>query len=143
MSKGVETELIANPFKGFNIIAGYAFNDSKITLGAASILGLRPATAGPAHMANLWMSYRIPQGPVKGLGFGVGGNHGSASYQTNTTTFQFIIPSYTTIDATVFYDRPKFRLGFKLDNLTNEQYWSYRLAPQNPARGTFSLALKF
>ncbi len=143
LSKGVEMELIANPFIGFNIIAGYAYNDSKITQGAANVQGLRPATAGPARMANVWLSYRLSQGPVQGLGFGIGGNYGSASYQTNTTTFQFMIPSYTTIDATAFYDRPKFRLGFKLDNLTNEQYWSFRLAPQNPTRGTFSLALKF
>ncbi len=143
LSKGVEVELIANPFTGFNIIAGYAYNNSKITQGAATILSLRPATAGPDKMVNMWMSYRIPHGAVQGLGFGVGGNYGSASYQTNTTTFKFTIPSYTTIDATAFYDRPKYRLGFKLDNLTNEQYWSFRLAPQNPTRGTFSLALKF
>ncbi|MEO6522015.1 MAG: TonB-dependent receptor [Mucilaginibacter sp.] len=143
LSKGIEVELIANPFTGFNIIAGYAYNDSKITQGAISVLGLRPANAGPAKMANVWLSYRVPQGPIKGLGFGVGGNYACASYQSNTTAFQFTIPSYTTIDATAFYDRPKFRIGFKLDNLTNEQYWSFRLAPQNPTRGTFSLALKF
>jgi iron complex outermembrane receptor protein len=106
-------------------------------------LGLRPAAAGPARLANLWMSYRIPEDDVKGLGFGVGGNYGSSSYQTNTTTFKFTIPSYTTVDATVFYDQPKYRIGVKLDNLTNEKYWSFRLAPQNPTRFTLNLALKF
>jgi iron complex outermembrane receptor protein len=143
LSKGIEAEIIANPFSGFNIVAGFAYNDSKITKGAASVEGLRPANSGPARLANLWMSYRIMHGNVQGLGFGVGGNYGSDSYQTNTQTFKFTIPSYTTVDATVFYDRPKYRLGFKLDNLTNEKYWSFRLAPQNPTRGTLSLSIKF
>ena len=143
LSKGIEAEVIANPFTGFNIIAGFAYNDSKFTKADASVLGLRPAAAGPDKLANLWMSYRIPQGKVQGLGFGVGGNYGSASFQTNTTTFKFVIPSYTTVDATVFYDQPKYRIGVKLDNLTNEKYWSFRLAPQNPTRFTLNLALKF
>jgi iron complex outermembrane receptor protein len=143
LSKGIEAELIANPFSGFNIVAGFAYNDSKITKGAVTIEGLRPANSGPARLANLWMSYRIMHGKVQGLGFGAGGNYGSDSYQTNTTAFKFTIPSYTTIDATVFYDQPKYRLGFKLDNLTNEKYWSFRLAPQNPTRGTLSMSIKF
>ncbi len=145
LSKGVETELIVNPFRGFNIIAGYAYNNSKITEAAAGthLLGLRPATAGPDKLANLWISYRIPEGIVKGIGLGAGANYGSASYQTNTTTFKFIIPSYTTIDATVFYDQPKYRIGLKVDNLTNEKYWSYRLAPQDPTRATLNLDYKF
>jgi iron complex outermembrane receptor protein len=145
LSKGIEAELIANPFNGFNIIAGFAYNNSKITSAAAGtgIEGLRPANSGPARLANLWVSYRILEGTLQGLGVGAGGNYGSQSYQTNTKTFKFYIPSYTTIDATVFYDKPKYRIGFKLDNLTNEKYWSFRLAPQNPTRGTLSMSVKF
>jgi iron complex outermembrane receptor protein len=145
LSKGIEAEVIANPFNGFNIVAGFAYNDSKITNAApgTGLQGLRPANSGPARLANLWMSYRITSGKVQGLGIGVGGNYGSDSYQTNIKTFKFTIPSYTTVDATVFYDQPKYRIGFKLDNLTNEKYWSFRLAPQNPTRGTLSMSIKF
>ncbi|ASU32677.1 iron complex outermembrane recepter protein [Mucilaginibacter xinganensis] len=145
LSKGLEAELIANPFGGFNIVAGFAYNDSKITLAApgSGLQGLRPASSGPARLANLWMSYRITEGQLHGLGIGVGGNYGSQSYQSNTQAFKFVIPSYTTVDATIFYDQPKYRLGFKLDNLTNEKYWSFRLAPQNPTRGTLSMSIKF
>jgi iron complex outermembrane receptor protein len=145
LSKGIEAEVIANPFAGFNIVGGFAYNNSKITSAApgTGLLGLRPANSGPARLANLWMSYRITHGDVKGLGVGVGGNYGSSSYQTNTAAFKFTIPSYTTVDATVFYDQPKYRIGVKFDNLTNEKYWSFRLAPQNPTRFTLNLALKF
>lgn len=145
LSKGIEAEVIANPFAGFNIVGGFAYNNSKITNAAAGtgLQGLRPAASGPARLANLWMSYRITHGKVQGLGLGVGGNYGSSSYQTNTATFKFTIPSYTTVDATAFYDQPRYRIGVKVDNLTNEKYWSFRLAPQNPTRLTLSLNLKF
>ncbi|PWV53327.1 iron complex outermembrane receptor protein [Chitinophaga sp. S165] len=143
LSKGYEVEVIANPIKGLNIVAGYTYNDSKFTKANASVEGLRPTTAGPPKVGNLWISYRVASGAAKGLGFGFGGIYASEYYQTNTTSFKFSIPSYTVLDAAVFYDKSKFRLGLKVDNLTNEKYWSYRLAAQNPTRVTGSLTFKF
>lgn len=143
LSKGFEAELIANPIRGLNIVAGYTYNDSKYTKANATINGLRPTTAGSPRTANLWASYRLSEGSLSGLGLGFGGIYGSEYYQTNTTNFQFSIPSYTVLDASVFYDRPKYRLGLKVDNLTNEKYWSYRLAAQNPTRVTGNITLKF
>ncbi|MDQ6530841.1 TonB-dependent receptor [Flavobacterium sp. LHD-85] len=143
LSKGFEAELIANPIKGLNIVAGYTYNDSEYTKANPSINGLRPTTAGSPTTANLWASYRLTEGTASGLGFGFGGIYGSEYYQTNTSTFKFTIPSYTVLDASVFYDRPKFRLGLKVDNLTNEKYWSYRLAAQNPTRVTGNITFKF
>lgn len=143
LSKGFEAELIANPIKGLNIVAGYTYNDSEYTKANPSINGLRPTTAGSPTTANLWASYRLTEGAASGLGFGFGGIYGSEYYQTNTSTFKFSIPSYTVLDASVFYDRPKFRLGLKVDNLSNEKYWSYRLAAQNPTRVTGNITFKF
>ncbi|MEO6176405.1 MAG: TonB-dependent siderophore receptor [Flavobacterium circumlabens] len=143
LSKGLEAELIANPIRGLNIVAGYTYNDSKYTKANATINGLRPTTAGSPRTANLWASYRLAEGSLSGLGVGFGGIYGSEYYQTNTTNFKFSIPSYTVLDASVFYDRPKYRLGLKVDNLTNEKYWSYRLAAQNPTRVTGNITIKF
>jgi len=143
LSKGIEAEVIANPLAGLNIVAGYTYNDSKYTNANKSVQGLRPASAGPQQLANAWLSYRLTKGKAEGLGIGIGGNYGSASYQTNTTTFVFNIPSYTVLDATIFYDQPGYRIGLKADNLTNEKYWSLRLAPQNPTRVTASINVRF
>ena len=142
-SKGVEVELTANPFAGLNLVAGYAWNDSEYTNADASVQGLRPALSGPARTLNFWASYRLSQGSWNGLGFGFGGNSGSMSYQTNTQTAKVIIPSYTLLDATIFYDQPKYRIGAKVDNLTGEKAWSVRLTPQNPARFIGNFTLKF
>jgi iron complex outermembrane receptor protein len=142
-SRGIEVDLTANPFAGFNIVAGYAYNDSKMTAGEPTTLGLRPGQSGPPHTVNFWMSYRIPAGDIKGLGAGFGGNYGNTSYYTNTTTAKITIPSYTLLDATLFYDQPKYRISFKVDNLTSEKAWSVRLTPQAPARFIGSMSLKF
>lgn len=143
VSKGFEAELIANPISGLNIVAGYTYNDSKYEKSNASVQGLRPTTAGSPRTANLWASYRLVTGSAQGLGIGFGGIYGSEYYQTNTTTFKFSIPSYTVLDASLFYDQPKYRIGLKIDNLTNEKYWSYRLAAQNPTRVTANVTFKF
>ncbi len=143
VSKGIEAELIANPAPGLNIVAGFTYNDSKYTKSNENIQRYRPTTAGPPRMANLWVSYRLVRGAAKGLGAGFGGIYGSESFQTNTKTFTFTIPSYTVLDASVFYDKPRYRIGLKADNLTNEKYWSYRLAAQNPLRVTGSITFKF
>lgn len=143
LSRGVEVDLTANPFPGLNIVAGYAYNNSKFTKADPSVNGLRPALSGPANTYNLWISYRLPAGDLKGLGAGFGANAGSSSYQTNTVTTKIVIPSYTLLDASIFYDQPKYRIGFKVDNLTSEKAWSVRLTPQAPARFIGSMSLKF
>lgn len=143
LSKGIEAELTANPFEGLNIVAGYAYNDSKYSKANPSVNGLRPALSGPGNMFNYWISYRIPYGKLKGLGIGTGANMGSSSYQTNTQTAKVIIPSYKMFDIGVFYDQPKYRVGLKFDNITNEKAWSVRLTPQAPARFLGSVSLKF
>lgn len=142
-SKGLEVDLTANPFPGLNLVAGYAYNDIKFTKGDPSVQGLRPALSGPGTTVNFWASYRMLAGDLKGLGIGFGGDYGSKSYQTNTQTSKLIIPAYTMLDASLFYDQPRYRIGFKVDNLTSEKAWSERLTPQAPATFIGSLALKF
>lgn len=143
VSKGLEVELTANPFKGFNVVAGYAYNDSKMTKAGPSTNGLRPGQSGPPHSYNLWMSYKFSEGQLKGFGLGFGGNAGSQSFYANTATTKITIPSYVIMDATIFYDQPRYRVGIKVDNITSEQAWSVRLTPQAPAMFKGSLTLKF
>lgn len=149
LSKGYEAEVIANPVPGLNIVAGYTYNNSRYTKAKSDVDGLRPTTAGPPKVGNLWVSYRLTKGAVKGLGIGFGGIYASEYYQSqtnavgSTAAFSFSIPSYTVLDAALFYDKPGFRIGIKADNLTSEKYWSYRLAAQSPLRITGNLTIKF
>ena len=145
-SKGVELELIANPVQGLNIIAGYSYNDSKLTKSTAALEGRRPASAGPATLVNSWVSYIFQEGSIKGLGIGTGVNYiGKHLTGNSATTGVFTLPSYTLVTATVFYDRPKYRIGLKVDNLTDELYFTGQgtLTAQPPRTVVAGLTIKF
>jgi iron complex outermembrane receptor protein len=123
-SKGFEIEMVANLTNGLHMVAGFGHNKSKLTKSAKSVEGRRPVSAGPANLANAWISYALPQGKLKGLGFGLGMNYAGEHLTANsTTTGVFTLPSYTLFHATAFYDARWFGLGIKIDNITDEQYF--------------------
>lgn len=146
VSNGVEAEVIANPFRGLNLVAGFAYNDSKMEKADADVEGLRPATASSPYAVNFWISYRLSQGKLRGLGAGFGGNYASDNKILNSVYYgEFTLPAYTVLGATVFYDQPKFRVGIKVDNLTNREYWiGYTtMNPQKLRSVVGSIAFKF
>jgi len=123
-SKGVELEVNAYLVKGFSLIAGLSYNDSKFTETTdATVLGKRPNTASSPWLANFNATYQFTEGNLKGLGLAFGGNYASANKIINTTNGTFELPKYVVLNANVFYDAKKFRVGVKADNLTNEHYW--------------------
>ncbi|MGX5690336.1 TonB-dependent siderophore receptor [Arcticibacter tournemirensis] len=144
ISRGVEADLIANPFSGLHMIVGYGYNYSKFANAAANVNGLRP-TSTPKNTANTWISYKIQDGKAQGLGFGVGGNYQSDAFFVNTTAMTFKVSGYTKLDGTVFYDQSRYRLGVKVNNITDEEYWTtdawaYR---ENPRQLIFNISYKF
>jgi len=124
-SKGFEAEIAASPVASVNIIAGFAYNDSKFTKANADVEGYRPNTAGSPYLANLYISYRLPQNTIKGLGVSAGGNYGSANKVINSVSQgTFELPSYTLLNGSVFLDRAKYRFTFSGNNLTNKHYYT-------------------
>jgi iron complex outermembrane recepter protein len=145
-SKGVEAEVVTNPFAGFNVIAGYGFNDSKYLNTSAALNGRRPTSSGPARSANLWMSYRISTGIAKGVGLGAGGNYASDVFAVNSATAGvFLLPSYTVYNAAVFYDQIRYRIGLKMNNIGNKHYWigSGTMNPQMLREIVANVSFKF
>jgi iron complex outermembrane receptor protein len=124
VSRGVEVDVVANPFTGFNVVAGFAYNHAKLTNDIAIYEGRRPGTAGSPVLGNLWLSYRLSDGPLKGLGLGAGGNYASDNIVVNDArNGQFTLPNYVVLNASAFYDQPHYRLSVKADNFTNTHYW--------------------
>ncbi|MGI4751721.1 MAG: TonB-dependent receptor domain-containing protein [Janthinobacterium lividum] len=146
LSKGLETEVIANPIEGLNAVAGFTYNDSKYINASTDVDGRRPGTASSPYNANLWLSYRFMHGDVKGLGFGVGGNYASQNHVINSASIGvFSLPAYTVLNASTFYDIKKYRFGLKCDNFTNKKYWTgfSTVNPQQLISVVGSVAYKF
>lgn len=145
-SKGIELELNAYLVKGFSVIAGVSYNDSKFTqTDDETTLGRRPNTASSPWLVNFNAAYQFIDGRLKGLGFGFGGNYASANRIFNTTAAVFELPKYLVLNANAFYDTKKFRIGVKVDNFTNEHYWiGYTTAnPQKLINAVGSFTYKF
>jgi iron complex outermembrane receptor protein len=123
-SRGAELNLTANPLPGLNIVGGFAYNYSVAVNTDNDFNGLRPETASSPYLANAWVSYRQPAGPLKGLGLGFGGNYASDNKIVNRVSLgSFTLPNYTVLNASVFYDLPHYRFSAKVDNLTDKHYW--------------------
>lgn len=145
-SRGVELDVIANPLPGFNVVAGYSYNDSKMVQAPVFTKDRRPVAAGPATLANAWISYTLHSGELQGLGFGFGGNYAGKNNITNDSrTGLFTLPSYTVMNASVFYNAKKYRLALKLDNVANKEYfggWT-TLEKQMPRRLSANIVFRF
>jgi len=147
-SRGFEARITASPIDGLNFVAGFSHNESEVTEAAENddFLGRRPESAGPENLANLWASYRFTSGLAEGFGIGFGGNYASENKIFNRNTAgTFTLPSYTVLNAAVFYDVDQFSINLKLNNLTNEDYfngWS-TINPQAPRNFAAALAYKF
>jgi iron complex outermembrane receptor protein len=149
-SRGFEIDLNAAPVQGLNIIAGYSYNRTKILKGDKNDFygepGRAPGGQGPQHLANLWATYRFSTGVLKNFGIGLGGNYGGA-YKVidNSKTGVFLLPAYTLLNGSLFYNARKFRVSFALNNITNEVYYTgyWSINPQKPRNFAASLAYKF
>jgi iron complex outermembrane receptor protein len=145
-SRGAELNLTANPVRGLNIVGGFAYNYSVYVKSDDDVNGRRPNTASSPYLANAWVSYRQPEGPLQGLGLGFGGNYASDNKIVNSVALGvFTLPSYTVLNASAFYDQPKYRLSVKVDNLTDKHYWiGYTtMSPQKLRSIIGSVAYKF
>ena len=146
-SRGVEASVAAAPLPGLQLTAGFSHNVSEVVVtDDAAFAGRRPEGAGPATLVNAWASYRVPRGVLQGIGLGFGGNYASENLITNTVaTGIFTLPSYTILNASVFYSVGAYRLAVKVDNLANKEYfggWT-TVEKQMPRRLAVSAGFKF
>lgn len=145
-STGVEFELISNPIPGLSVMAGYTYNDSRFVKADATVEGRRPGSAGPAHIINSWVSYILPIKGLEGLGVGFGINRvGEQISENKTTTGQFRFPAYTLINASISLEKERYRVGFKMNNIGNAEYFSGQgvIVAQMPRNFVAEISLKF
>lgn len=146
-SSGFEIEVNASPIDGLNIRAGFSNNDSETTKSDnTEILNRRPLEAGPETLYNFWTSYEFQNGKLDGFGLGLGFNGASERFAINyASTGEFILPSYTIANASIFYQAKKYRISLKLNNAFNKEYykgWS-TITPQTPRAIYANLIYKF
>jgi iron complex outermembrane receptor protein len=169
--KGVEIDITANPVEGLNIMAGYSFNETKVSKssGTSGSLVVGDVLARtPKNTANLSFFYKLPSGFLKGVTFGAIGNYvgdrtggWNDDYlwtpvvpATNPPTYVVTIrdrdiplEGYVTVDASLGYEWKKFSILCRLSNITNELNYTvhenYSVNPIAPRQIMTSLRYKF
>lgn len=168
--KGFEIDVTSKPVEGLNIIAGYSFNETKVSKSSGTngslIVGDILART-PKHTANLSFFYKLPSGALKGLSFGAianyigdrtGGWNDDYSWTLNTDTpdpndykitvrdRDIPLKGYTTVDASVGYEWKKISILCRLSNITNELNYTvhenYSVNPIAPRQVMVSLKYK-
>lgn len=87
-------------------------------------------------------SYVLTGGSAKGLG--LGNSYISEAFLDAANTFT--LGAYNLLDATVFYNRPKYSVRVKANNMLDKKYWvsdGYYARPQKPFNFMASVAYKF
>lgn len=125
-SRGLELDVVSKKWKGFNLMAGYSFNDSKYTrstiYAAGTLLNYQPR-----NTANASVHYAVQNGKLKGLNAGISGMYfgkrlaGRLPRLTvpNDTYRQIALPEYTTLDLSVGYSKNNVGIRFKVANMLN------------------------
>ncbi|MEH2071662.1 MAG: TonB-dependent siderophore receptor [Nostoc sp.] len=121
-SRGIEFNVSGEILPGWNIIANYAFTDSTITKDNDLPVGNELDNVAK-HSATLWTTYEIQSGSLQGLGFGVGVFYVGERQALLPNDSQYILPSYVSTDAAIFYKRDRFRAALNFKNLFDLYYF--------------------
>lgn len=119
-SQGIELSVAGEILPGWNITAGYAYTDAKITEDNTFEEG-NGITNVPENAVSLWTTYKIQQGSLLGLGFG--GGIFFVGEREGDLDNSFQLPSYTRTDAAIFYEKEGFRAAVNFKNLFDIDYF--------------------
>ncbi|MBZ4034468.1 TonB-dependent siderophore receptor [Flavobacterium sp. 17A] len=146
--KGVEIDITAYPVEGLNIMAGYSFNETKVSKSSGtngSLVVGDVLARTPRNTANLSFFYKLPSGFFKGVTFGAIGNYigdrtggwnddylwtavtptptnpkPDPAYIITIRDRDIPLEGYVTVDASLGYEWRKFSILCRLSNITNE-----------------------
>ncbi|MHC5771704.1 MAG: TonB-dependent siderophore receptor [Nostoc sp.] len=121
-SRGIELDIGGEILPGLSIIGGYAYTDASVTKDTDSEIVDNILNNVPKHAFSLWTTYKITQGDLQGLGFGLGLYYVGDRQGDLANTFE--LPSYLRTDAAVFYERNNFRVALNIRNLFDIDYYA-------------------
>jgi iron complex outermembrane receptor protein len=156
-SEGVEFDLRGKIARGLNLIANYAYTDSKVLKVSDSRANLKEGDVVPGfskHTANAWLTYKIQTGALKGFGASAGFTYllDRATFWDPSPDGGAELPDYFKLDAGLFWEKDRFRINANVFNVLDEYLYSgsyyawlsaYYWQTDPPRNFRFSVAYKF
>jgi iron complex outermembrane receptor protein len=128
-SQGIEFDLRGSITDGLNLIANYAYTDSKVTKVAAGVTGIKVGDDVPAyvkHTVNAWLNYKIQDGALKGFGLSGGATllSGRYTWWDPSPDPSQTLPDYFKMDAGLFWEKDKINITANVFNVLNTYLYS-------------------
>ncbi len=147
--KGIELQALGQMTRNWQINAGYAYLDPKISRDIDPTIVGQTELFLPRQTASLYTTYKINSGQLSGLSFS-GGVRFVGSERTSYDQSTENIPSYHLVDAGVAYIIKTWTLQLNIHNIFNEKYYInnyqtlfYGNVPGDPLNATFSVRRSF
>ena len=128
-AKGVEFDLKGEVFKGLDVIANYAYTDSKVKNVTNGVTGIAAGDRIPGyakHNLNTWLNYKIQTGLLKGAGVAAG-----FSYQVDRDSWSWgghdgiaALPDYFRLDGGIFWESGKIKLNASVYNILDKYLYN-------------------
>ena len=146
-SKGIELSVNGEITPSWSVAFNYAYTHAEVTKTNDETypVGTQLANISPSQF-NLWTSYLIRKGPVKGLSFGGGWYFQGKSYGNMAHTID--LDAYHLVDCFVAYKRSFYKISANLKNVFNQEYYTgsqgnYLLFPGSARTLMVMLAVNF
>jgi len=123
--RGVELEATGEISSQWQLKAGYAYLDPKISEDSNMALVGQTELFLPKQTGNLYTTYTFPTGILRGVSVGGGIRYVGAaktSYVLSTITPTKDLPAYTLVDASLSYSYDKWLLQLNAHNIFNKYY---------------------
>ncbi|MFI8463953.1 TonB-dependent siderophore receptor [Stutzerimonas stutzeri] len=143
-SRGFDISVAGNITPQWRVIGGYAYVDAEVTESSSASMPAGTHLANvPRHSFNLLDTYEFAEGPLAGLGVGMGIKY-VGDRKGGATSTAFDMDAYTTVDLLAYYPlTERVRLNLNLNNLFDEEYeerawgniWAYPGAPRTLQAG--------
>ncbi len=122
---GVELDVRGELLEGLNLTLNYAYTDSRITKDEVKANEGNATPGTTRHVTNGWLSYRLPDGVLKGAGISFG-------YQWQVKRFSWYVwdnseaalPDYFRADGAVSWSNDKYNVALNVNNIFNKYLYS-------------------
>jgi iron complex outermembrane recepter protein len=126
-TRGFEFDIRGQLFEGLDVTANYAYTDAVITDDVADNLIDQQLPGTDKNIANVWLNYRFPAGPVRGLGIAAGVQHASKRsnwYGEWTRANDPYMKDITRFDGAVSYQFTKMSVAVNVNNIFDTYLYS-------------------
>lgn len=119
-SRGAELQLVGEPLDGWQLSAGGAYIDARVTESNDGLEDNR-LNGVPYWSASLWSTYTLPRGPAAGLELGAGAFYTGTREGDIDNSYR--VDGYTRFDAMAAYPLTEhIEVALNVENITDEEY---------------------